>query len=131
MPAQPLTGEDPFSTDDDRFSETFQAGAPADEVSFPPNDTRYSAARRLGEGAMGEVLLVQDGRIGREVALKKVKKAEPVSPSALARLEREARVQGQLEHPAIVPVYDIGTSEDGSLYFTMKRIRGKSLASIL
>jgi serine/threonine-protein kinase len=132
MPAKPQDGEDSFpDSDDDRFSETFQAGAPAEEVAFPPGDARYSAARRLGEGAMGEVLLVQDSRIGRDVALKKLQPGATVSSGAQARLEREARVQGQLEHPAIVPVYDIGTAPDGSLYFTMKRVRGRSLASVL
>src|SRR5262249_45364786 len=44
---------------------------------------------------------------------------------------REARVQGQLEHPSIVPVYDLGIGPDRLAYFTMKRIRGKTLEEIL
>jgi serine/threonine-protein kinase len=44
---------------------------------------------------------------------------------------REARVQGRLEHPAIVPVYDLGLSENGEIYFTMKRVRGRSLEEMI
>lgn len=47
------------------------------------------------------------------------------------RFVREARVQGQLEHPSVVPLYDMGLTPDGRLYFTMKRIVGQSLAEIL
>ena len=48
-----------------------------------------------------------------------------------ARFEREARVQGQLEHPSVVPVYDLGIRPDGSAYFTMKRVRGETLEEVL
>ena len=48
-----------------------------------------------------------------------------------ARFLREARVQGQLEHPAIVPVYELGRRRDGTLYYTMPRIRGRTLAQAL
>jgi hypothetical protein len=52
-------------------------------------------------------------------------------PSVRARFLREARVQGQLEHPGIVPVHDIGVSPEGATYFTMKRVRGMTLAAVL
>lgn len=48
-----------------------------------------------------------------------------------ARFLREARVQGQLEHPAIVPVYDLGVDPNGASYFTMKRVRGMTLEAVL
>ena len=47
------------------------------------------------------------------------------------RFEREARVQAQLEHPSVVPVYDLGEMADGQAFFTMKRVRGMSLEEVL
>src|SRR5207244_2831623 len=79
----------------------------------------------------GEVALVFDRQIGRDVALKQLRPEARRDDVARARFAREARIQGQLEHPAVVPVYDLGGADDGSLYFTMKRVRGTSLGDIL
>ena len=92
---------------------------------------RYSARDLLGEGGMGEVRLARDTRIGREVAMKVVRPGAGSRSDMRSRFLREARVQGQLEHPAIVPVYDLGARPDGATYFTMKRVRGKTLEEIL
>ena len=92
---------------------------------------RYSARDLLGEGGMGEVRLTRDTRIGREVAMKVVRPGAGSRSDMRSRFLREARVQGQLEHPAIVPVYDLGARPDGAAYFTMKRVRGKTLEEIL
>jgi eukaryotic-like serine/threonine-protein kinase len=95
--------------------------------SIAPDGARYELRARLGEGGMGEVRLYRDRRIGREVAMKVVREGRDVQSDVVARFEREARVQGQLEHPSIVPVYDLGVAGDGSSYFTMKRVRGRTL----
>ncbi len=92
---------------------------------------RYVPGAVIGAGGMGEVRLDRDRRIGREVAVKRLHAALGGREDAQARFLREARVQGQLEHPAIVPVYDLGAGEGGELYFTMKRVRGRTLADIL
>jgi serine/threonine-protein kinase len=92
---------------------------------------RYEVRRVLGRGAMGEVLLCRDARIGRDVAKKVMVEQHHGDRQARARFLREARVQGQLEHPAIVPVYDLGVDETGADYFTMKCLRGETLAEIL
>jgi serine/threonine-protein kinase len=94
------------------------------------DDSRYEAGPLLGRGGMGEVVLNVDRRIGRPVA-RKTLLASVRSERTLARFVREARVQGQLEHPAVVPVYDFGVDADGSPFFTMKRVRGQTLAHIL
>ena len=90
---------------------------------------RYELLGVLGEGAMGEVRLCRDHVLGREVAMKVVKSVRVDSPQRW-RFIREARVQGQLEHPAIVPVHDLGVSPEGHPFFTMKRVRGESLFEI-
>ncbi|MBP9084562.1 MAG: serine/threonine protein kinase [Kofleriaceae bacterium] len=84
----------------------------------------------LGHGGMGEVLVAYDERIGREVALKRMLEAEPCSDD-LTRFVREAKVQGRLDHPAVVPVYDLANDDEGRPYFVMKRLRGKSLSFLL
>ncbi len=94
-------------------------------------DERYEVGETLGEGGMGEVRLCADQRIGRAVALKVIRADNARSARLQARFLFEARVQGQLEHPSIVPVYDLGLRPDGSAFFTMKRVRGKTLHEVL
>jgi len=94
-------------------------------------DSRYAATKLLGRGGMGEVRLCHDGWVGRDVALKVIRQGNGSGSDALARFLREARVQGQLEHPSIVPVYDIGVGTDGAAFFTMKRVKGLTLAEII
>jgi serine/threonine-protein kinase len=107
------------------------AGADAELPSGDGFAVRYEARASLGEGGMGEVHLCRDARIGREVAMKVIRKGVGSKSDVARRFLREARVQGQLEHPAIVPVYDLGRDPSGTAYFTMKRVRGKTLEAIL
>jgi serine/threonine-protein kinase len=104
------------------------APSPLEDHGF---DARYDVKTVLGAGGMGEVRLIRDQRIGREVAMKVMHPGYGSRSDARTRFEREARVQGQLEHPAIVPVYDLGVAPDGAAYFTMKRLRGHTFASIV
>jgi tRNA A-37 threonylcarbamoyl transferase component Bud32/tetratricopeptide (TPR) repeat protein len=89
--------------------------------------------QELGRGGIGRVLLVSDAHLGRDVAMKLLLNKRLEDPEVLHGIEqrfvREARVTGQLEHPAIVPVYEMGRRPDGSLYYVMRRIRGHTLAS--
>jgi serine/threonine-protein kinase len=89
---------------------------------------RYHPGRLLGSGGMADVRALQDARLGREVAIKTVRTEGEIGRK---RFLREVQVQGQLEHPSIVPVYDLGTGEDGRPYFTMKRVRGLTLGQVL
>jgi len=94
-------------------------------------ESRYEGTSVLGQGGMGEVRVCRDRRIGREVALKVVHEKYSARFDMKERFLREARVQGQLEHPSIVPVYDLARGPDGEPYFTMKRVRGHTLEKIL
>jgi len=91
---------------------------------------RYDVLRELGRGGMGEVQLCFDRRIGRQVALKRSTTAAALEAGS-DRFLREICVQGQLEHPTIVPLHDLGVGTDGQVYFTMKRVRGRTLKNIL
>jgi serine/threonine protein kinase len=90
---------------------------------------RYEDGALLGSGGMGAVYLSRDRRIGRQVATKTLHAHLP-SRDARLRFLREARIQGQLEHPAIPPVYDLG-KDDRGVWFTMKRLRGQTLSRVL
>jgi serine/threonine protein kinase len=81
---------------------------------------RYAERKLIGRGGMGEVFLRRDEWLGRDVAVKTLTTERASLGVARARFLREARVQGQLEHPGIVPVYDVGVDEQGQEYFTMK-----------
>jgi serine/threonine-protein kinase len=94
-------------------------------------EARYGVKTLLGQGGMGEVYLCADEWIGREVAMKVAHQAQADQPHLRARFVREALVQGQLEHPSIVPVYDLGARPDGTAFFTMKRVRGLTLGQII
>ncbi|MCA9707880.1 MAG: serine/threonine protein kinase [Myxococcales bacterium] len=96
-----------------------------------PHATRYVAERSLGQGGMGTVTLCHDLQIGRHVALKQIRAEYDGNASIERRFVHEARVQAQLEHPSIVPVYELGPTPDGQVYFTMKRVRGMTLARVL
>jgi len=108
---------------------------------FEIMDGRYEILREFARGGMGRVLLAVDTTVGREIALKELLperggttrySASGSSTSAnIERFLREARVTGQLEHPNIVPVYEIGVRADGSVYYTMKFVRGDTLGQRL
>jgi serine/threonine protein kinase len=101
-----------------------------DDVPSSMEGERYEEGPLLGAGGMGEVCLFRDRRVGRHVALKKLLPGVDNEISR-RRFLREARVQGQLEHPAIVPVYDVDFDEHGLPYFSMKRVRGQTLSRVL
>lgn len=93
--------------------------------------SRYRLGPLLGKGANGSVWLAGDDRLGRKVALKLHGKGAELSAIELNRFCHEAQVTGQLAHPSIVPVHDLGLLPDGRPYYTMKRIEGDTLKDVL
>ncbi|MEO8550853.1 MAG: serine/threonine-protein kinase, partial [Kofleriaceae bacterium] len=93
-----------------------------------PDDDRYVLRHLLGSGGMGEVWLAHDVRIDREIAIKMMRSTG--DPDAAARFLREARVQGRLEHPSVVPVHDLGGAGSAP-YFAMKRLTGTTLHDVI
>ncbi len=90
----------------------------------------------LGRGGMGRVVTLVDTHLHREVAVKELLKEHTAEHSSTGPLLenlfiREARVLALLEHPGVVPVYELGRRADGTPYYSMRRIRGRSLAAEL
>ncbi|MBI4613379.1 MAG: protein kinase [Planctomycetes bacterium] len=92
---------------------------------------RYAVSGELSRGGMGIILDGTDRIIRRDLAIKVLASEGPVDPERVARFVEEAQVQGQLEHPNICPIHDLSTDGRGRPYFTMKKVRGRSLGEIL
>lgn len=91
--------------------------------------TRYTLGDLLGRGGMGEVLSADDHNLDRRVALKRMRGQR--SAADAARFLREAKIQARLDHPAIVPIYEIGYDTDGAPFFSMKQLTGQALDQVL
>ncbi len=92
---------------------------------------RYRYGQEIGKGGHGRVTVAFDGYIGRRVALKRLRKSKAASPREVARFLEEVQITGQLEHPNIVPVHELGVQPDGEVYFTMKLVEGRTLEFVL
>jgi serine/threonine protein kinase len=93
--------------------------------------TRYSNFEPLAKGGSAVLQTCRDSNLGRTVVMKTLHPHLAQNEYMKARFLREARVTAQLQHPATVPVYEIGTDIEGRLYFTMKKVEGQTLRDIL
>jgi serine/threonine-protein kinase len=104
-------------------------------LAEPPSESiesRYTITKLHAKGGIGQVWVARDASLGREVALKELKPGRRIPDDVWARFVEEARITGQLEHPGIAPVYELGRRpEDGHPYYTMKFIRGGTLADAI
>ena len=140
----PATGSDTWGGEPaaDRPPEPSALGIPAEQPGryrgvdpggLPTDAPPYV----IGRGGLGEVVAVWDEQLRREVALKSLTLRGPGSTAnshktaAGARFLREARITARLQHPNIVPVHEIGARDDGRLYYTMRYVRGRTLADAL
>lgn len=87
---------------------------------------RYEVVTEIGRGGMGRVLAARDPALGRDVAIKVVTEAG-TDAALIASLWEEARITSRLQHPNIIPIYDVGNLPGGELFFVMKRVEGTSL----
>ena len=107
---------------------------PSDEKSNPQLTASTPVRfRRLGEvarGGMGRIEAAQDPILGRRVAIKSLHPELLEDPLAVARFAEEAQITGQLEHPNVAPIYDLGEDENGP-FIVMKLLAGRSLGQLL
>jgi serine/threonine-protein kinase len=100
-----------------------------DEADRAPE--RYQVVGEIARGGIGIVMKSRDTDLGRDVAMKVLHDRHARSPEVLQRFVEEAQIGGQLQHPGIVPVYELGLNADRTPYFTMKLVKGKTLAALL
>ena len=85
---------------------------------------RYQLQGEIARGGIGVVLMGRDVDLGRDLAIKVLLESQRDNPEVVSRFVEEAQIGGQLQHPGIVPVYELGACPDRRPYFTMKLIRG-------
>ena len=93
--------------------------------------SRYQLLGEIARGGMGAVLKGRDADIGRDLAVKVLLEGHRHHPEMTRRFVEEAQISGQLQHPGIVPIYELGAFDDGRPFFTMKLVKGQTLASLL
>ena len=91
---------------------------------------RYQLSGEIARGGMGAVLRGRDVDLGRDLAVKVLLEKYANRPDVARRFIEEAQIGGQLQHPGVVPVYDIGRFGDRP-FFTMKLVKGQTLSAIL
>src|ERR671932_2576855 len=97
------------------------------DVSKTVVDNRYDVVRPLGSGGMGEVYLARDRVLGRDVALKVLRRQYAGDEEFAERFKREAKSAASLSHPNIVQVYDRGETEEKASYIAMEYVPGGTL----
>ena len=101
---------------------------------MPDPSERAGRLQLLGEiarGGMGAILKGRDNDLGRDLAVKVLLERHGDNPELLRRFVEEAQIAGQLQHPGVVPVYELGTFADRRPYFAMKLVKGRTLSALL
>src|SRR5690349_4408962 len=102
-----------------------------EKTAVPRGRSNYQFLGEIARGGMGVVLKGHDTDLGRDVAVKVLDKRLSDRPEVVQRFVEEAQIGGQLQHPGIVPVYELGTMQDERPFFTMKLVKGRTLATLL
>ncbi len=155
LPADGISSPGGGEPSEEAFAETIAAvsdgggpsyggGVPlADERLTDLHPGRYEVEQEIGAGGIGKVYLALDTHLGRQVALKELLTTTPGSVDGVSnrtsgsrtpvelRFVNEARITGQLEHPGVVPVYELGRRPDDTVYYAMRLIRGRTLEEAL
>src|SRR5262245_52265981 len=97
----------------------------------PSRAGRYDLGGEIGRGGVGVVLRASDPTLGRELAVKLLRDDQLDNPRLVRRFVEEAQVGGRLQHPGVVPVYELGVLADGRPFFAMKLVEGRTLAELL
>jgi hypothetical protein len=92
---------------------------------------RYHLFGEIARGGMGAVLRGRDPDLGRDLAVKVLLESHEDKPELVRPFVEEAQIGGQLQHPGIVPVYELGAFADRRPYFTMKLVKGRTLSALL
>jgi len=92
---------------------------------------QYQLRQKLGSGGMGEVYLAEHQLLKRPCALKLIKPVAGSDPTALARFEREVQSAARLSHPNTIEIYDYGHTDDGTFYYVMEYLPGRSLQDLV
>jgi tetratricopeptide (TPR) repeat protein len=117
-----------------RLRASIPAGTAVEEATgtrpFDPTQ-RYRISGEIARGGMGAVLKGFDADLGRDIALKVLLESHHGKSDHLHRFIEEAQISGQLQHPGVVPIYELGQFPDHRPYFTMKLVHGQTMSALL
>src|SRR6516165_796594 len=108
--------------------DTVAVASPSAPPAHPPG---YQLLDEIGHGGMGVVYRARDAALDRDVAVKLLSERYPAGSPAAQRFLSEARITGQLQHPGIPAVHQVGTLADGRPFLAMKLIKGSTFEAIL
>ncbi len=103
----------------------------SDDVLSWSDAGRYQLFGEIARGGMGAVFKGRDPDLGRELAVKVLLERHSDNPEMVCRFVEEAQIAGQLQHPGIVPVYELGAFTNRRPFFAMRLVKGRTLASLL
>jgi serine/threonine-protein kinase len=92
---------------------------------------KYQLFGEISRGGMGAILRGRDVDLGRDLAVKVLLEVHKDKPDLVKRFVEEAQIGGQLQHPGVVPVYELGSFADQRPFFTMKLVKGRTLGELL
>ncbi len=105
--------------------------APTDPYIGQVIQGRYAVRKVLGTGGMGAVYLAEQTSIGRQVALKVLRRDATQDNAFVRRFQHEARLAGAINHPLVVTIYDFGEIGDGNLFLAMEYVPGDTLRTLM
>lgn len=125
-PRMTIKGPEPGGSSPSQSTLVIQSRAFRSSETIEPGttDADYDLLKKLGEGGMGVVYMARQASIDRTVAIKMLKPRASGDNSQKSKFLAEAVITGDLEHPNIVPIYDLGKNDTGALFYAMKRVKG-------
>jgi serine/threonine-protein kinase len=130
-PDTPDAASSPSESPTARLAGGLPEGCDAPGCGTPAAAGRHALFVEIARGGMGVILRGRDPDLGRDLAVKVLRREHRDKPEVIQRFIEEARIAGQLQHPGVVPIYEIGRFADGLPYFTMKLVQGSTLAALL
>jgi eukaryotic-like serine/threonine-protein kinase len=124
---------DPNQTIDETPQQDFVADSPGADApeQTPTSLAHLKLLEEIARGGMGAILRGRDVTFGRDVAVKVLLQTHLGKTEFVQRFVEEAQIAGQLQHPGVAPVYELGRFADQRPYFTMKLVKGETLAALL
>ena len=106
-------------------------GRTREAPALPAQIGRYRVVGEIGRGGVGAIYRAHDVDLGRDVALKVLLDGHETNPELVRRFVEEAQIGGQLQHPGICPIHEMGLFGGDRPYFTMKLVKGRTLSALL
>ena len=101
------------------------------EMPQHDSDSRYRLDGEIARGGMGAIIKGRDTDLGRDLAIKVLLDSHKEKPEVIQRFVEEAQISGQLQHPGIAPIYELGQFKDKRPFFAMKLVKGETLSKLL